>query len=218
MQQKETAISSEAKMKAVRFRLAIGGLICLLVLTGTAKARIHLSIGLGTSFGHHYPRYYGHGYPHHRWYGGYYGPWPGHCYSPRSSLWIHQSYPIVLSPPLRVKTPAENPRPKPQPQLSQSMRQQQSELLKVLKIGDKENRIGAICELASFYFDEKAQAALEDILLTDPDPEIRKKIATSLGKTANARVTPALKIARAKDPDRGVRQAAYRSLIMIEGY
>lgn len=98
------------------------------------------------------------------------------------------------------------------------MRQEQGELLKVLKIGDKKSRTGAIRELACFYFDEKAQAALEDVLLTDPNPEIRKEVATSLGKTENPRVTPALKIARSKDPDRGVRQAAYRSLIMIEGY
>ena len=132
---------SEAKMRAIKFRLAAGGLICLLVfLTGTATARVYVNVGLGTSFGHHHSRHYGrgygYGYPRHGWYGGYRGyhsPWWGysywpshHRYSSGSSFWIHQSYPIALA--------------------------------------------------------------------------------------------PALKMAKAKDPDRGVRQAAYRSIIMIEGY
>jgi len=210
-------------MRAIKFRLAAGGLICLLVLlTGAATARVRISIGLGSSFGHHYPHYYGHHYPHHRWYGGHYSPWPshsywpGHRYSAGSSFWIHQSFPIVINRPVRVKAPAENPRPKPQ--ISQRMREQQSELLKVLKVGEKEDRLGAIIELAPFSFDASIRAALEEVLLSDPDAELRKQAATSLGKTENPNVTAALKIAKAKDPDRGVRQAAYRAIIMIEGY
>lgn len=210
-------------MRAIKFRSAAGGLICLLaLLTGTATARVRISIGLGSSFGHHYPHYYGHHYPHHRWYGGHYSPWrshsywPGHRYSSGSSFWIHQSFPIVINRPLRVKAPAESPRPKPQ--ISQRMREQQSELLRRLRIGDKENRLGAILELAPFSFDANIRAALEEVLLSDPDAELRKQVATSLGRTENPNVTAALKIAKAKDPDRGVRQAAYRSIIMIEGY
>ena len=98
------------------------------------------------------------------------------------------------------------------------MREHQSELLKRLRIGDKEDRLGAILELAPFSFDSKVRAALEDVLLSDPDAELRKQVATSLGKTENPNVTAALRIAKAKDPDRGVRQAAYRAIIMIEGY
>jgi hypothetical protein len=222
------SITSEVKMKAMKFRLAAGGLICLLVfLTGTATARVYVSVGLGTSFGYHGSHYYGHGYgyPHHRWYGGhrgYYSPWwghsywPSHRYSSGSSLWIYPSFTTVYSPSLRVKAPAENPRPKPQ--ISQSMRRHQSELLKVVKIGDKENRISAIRELAPFSFDLKIRAALEDVLLSDPEAEVRKQVATSLGKTENPKVTAALKMAKTKDPDRAVRQAAYRAIIMIEGY
>ena len=72
--------------------------------------------------------------------------------------------------------------------------------------------------MAALYFDDKARAALEDVLLTDTDPDVRKEVATSLGRTEDVNVTAALKIAKARDPDRQVRQAAYRSLIMIEGY
>lgn len=219
-------------MRAMKSRLTAGGLICLLViLTGPATARVYVSVGLGTSFGHHSSHYYGHGYghsygyPHHTWYGGHgghYSPWwghsywPSHRYSSGSSFWIYPSYTTVYSPPLRVKAPAGNPRPKPQ--ISQSMRRRQSELLKVVKIGDKENRISAIRELAPYSFDSKIRAALENVLLSDPEAEVRKQAATSLGKTANPKVTAALKMAKTKDPDRAVRQAAYRSIIMIKGY
>ncbi|MHC4352832.1 MAG: HEAT repeat domain-containing protein, partial [Planctomycetota bacterium] len=174
-----------------------------------------------TYFGHHHGYYYGHHYPHHWWYGGYQRPWwrhshwPGHYYPSGSSFWIYSS-PIVLGSRSRAKASPENPTPKPQ--LSQRMRQEQGELLRILKIGDKQDRIAAGRELTAFYFDDKARAALEDALLKDPEPQVRKEIAASLGNTADARVTAALRLAKAKDPDRGVRQAAYRSLIMIEGY
>ncbi|KPK44725.1 MAG: hypothetical protein AMJ65_02205 [Phycisphaerae bacterium SG8_4] len=213
-------------MRAIKSRLAAVGLICLLLLlTDTATARVRISIGLGTSFGHHYGHYYGPRYPHHRWYGWWTGchdpwwghsHWPGHYYPSGSSFWIHQTFPIVINPRPRVKAPADNPAPKPQ--ISQRTRQQLSELLKVLKIGDKASRLGAIRELAPFSFDAKVRAALEEVLLSDSEAELRKQVATSLGGTENSDVTAALKIAKAKDADRGVRQAAYRAIIMIEGY
>jgi HEAT repeat protein len=98
------------------------------------------------------------------------------------------------------------------------MRQRKSELLKAVKIGDKENRTGAIRDLAPFSFDDKVRAALEEILLSDPDPQLRKQVAVSFGKTTNRDTVPALEIAKAKDSDRDVRQAAYRAIIMIQGY
>jgi hypothetical protein len=215
---------SEAKMRTMKSRLAAGGLICLLVLlTGTVEARVYVGIGFGTSFGHHHRHYYGHHYPQHGWHSWWagchdpwYSHWPGHCYPWGSSFWIHQSYPITINARPRIKAPADSPAPKPQ--ICERTRQQLNELLRVLKIGDKESRLGAIRELAPFCFDLKVQAALEKVLLSDADAELRKQVAISLGKTENPDVTAALKIAKAKDPDRGVRQAAYRAIIMIEGY
>ena len=217
-------------MRVVKFHFAAVVTICLLVfLTGTATARTYVSIGLGTSFGHHHSRHYGHGYGYrsHGWYGGYRGyhsPWWGysywpshHRYSSGSSFWIYPSYTTIYSPPLRVKAPKATQHSST-PILSESMRRHQSELLKVVKIGDKENRISAIHELTPYSFNSRVRAALEDVLLSDPEAEVRKQVATSLGKTSNPKVTRALKMAKAKDPDRGVRQAAYRSIIMIEGY
>lgn len=212
-------------MRDTKLHLMAATLICTLVyLPSAATARISVSIGLGTYLGRYHPHYYGHWYPHYRWYG-HHGPWWDHSYwpgsfcLPGSSFWFY-SDPIVLDPPPRVKAPKapeENSEP-PQVRLSERMRREQSELLRMLRIGDKESRIGAIHELAAFYFDDKARPALEDVLLTDPDADIRKAVADALGKTGNVKVTAALKLAKAKDPDRDVRQAAYRSLIMIEGY
>jgi HEAT repeat protein len=98
------------------------------------------------------------------------------------------------------------------------MQQRESELLKALKIADKQNRLTAIRDLAPFSFDDKVRAALEEVLLSDPAPELRKQVAVSFGKTANKDAVPALEIAKAKDSDRTVRQAAYRAIIMIQGY
>ncbi len=214
-------------MKAMRSHIVGGGLICLLILlTSTAGARVYVSVGLGTSFGHYYPHYYGHHYPYYRWYGGYrsyYRPWYGHSYypgyyrSPRSSFWVSGYYPIVINRKSAArKTEAANP-PK-HAELSQSVRQHKSEQLKVLRIGTKENRQRAIRELARFPTDPKVREALERVLLSDPDPELRKQVATLFGATENAKTVAALKTAKAIDPDRDVRQAAYRAIIMIEGY
>jgi hypothetical protein len=228
-------VFGRAKMKGVKSSLATAGLIYLLTfLPGTAVARVHVSIGLGTTFGHHYPGFYRGCYPYYGWHGGYYG-WPhgrrgswlrhSHWRRPLCSssigFWIYDSWPIVIDPPVHVEAPkaaAHNSKPKHNAVLTERMRQRKSELLKALKIGDKENRIVAIRDLSPFSFDDKVRAALEEVLLSDPEPELRKQVAVSFGKTAHRDAVPALEIAKAKDSDRDVRQAAYRAIIMIQGY
>ena len=218
-------------MKAGKHNFARAGLICLLAfLPNTATARVYFSISLGTSFGHHHSGFYRGYYPHYEWPGGYRGScvsWPRHSYwrrplySSRAGFWIHESYPIVIATPVRVEAPKareHSGKPKYEAKLSERIRRQRSELLKVLKIGDKENRIEAICDLADFSFDDKVRTALEDVLLSDPDPELRKQVARLFGKTTNRNAVPALEIAKAQDSSRDVRQAAYRAIIMIEGY
>lgn len=98
------------------------------------------------------------------------------------------------------------------------LRQKKSELLKVLRIGDKERRIQAIRELAGYSSDDGVRKALENILLSDPDPELRKEVATSFGRTENRKVVAALEEAKAADSSKEVRQAAYRAIILIKGY
>ena len=153
--------------------------------------------------------------------------WPGRWCSPRLGIWIGDYYPIVIDTPIVVGVrPARTGRSEAAQtaedaaaaQRREAVRRKKSELLRVLKIGDKDNRIQAIHDLAGLSSDSEARQALEDILLSDPDPQLRKEVAASFAKTSNRAVLAALTEARAKDPSRDVRQAAYRALIMIKGY
>ena len=103
-------------------------------------------------------------------------------------------------------------------QLTEAMRKKTNEQLKILETGDKEKRLRAIRELAAFSYDLKVRRALESILLSDPDPECRKEVAISFGRAENRLAVAALTEAKDEDPERDVRQAAYRSIIMIKGY
>jgi hypothetical protein len=103
-------------------------------------------------------------------------------------------------------------------ELFEKLRRKKSELLKILRIGNKGNRKAAIRDLAGFSFDDKVRGALEDVLLSDPDPELRQQVAQSLGKVTNENVLPALEKAKAEDSNRDVRQEAYRAIIKIRGY
>jgi HEAT repeat protein len=103
-------------------------------------------------------------------------------------------------------------------QMSQAVQKKISEQLKILKAGDKDKRIQTIHELAAFTFDNRVRQALEEVLLSDPDPEVRKEVAVSFGRTENRLVLSALTRAKENDTERDVRQAAYRSIIMIKGY
>jgi len=120
-----------------------------------------------------------------------------------------------------VKMPEYNYQPKYDEntaKLFEKLRRKKSELLKTLKIGNKEKRIEAIRELAGFSFDDTVRKALEDVLLSDPDPGLRKQVADSLGKTTNKNVLAALEKAKAEDSKKEVRQEAYKAIIKIRGY
>jgi len=160
--------------------------------------------------------------------------WRRPPYASGFSIWIGDCYPVVLDPPVIVTAPKVITKsqavPKTQEyycekgydenraELFEKLRRKKSELLKTLKIGNKEKRIGAIRDLAGFSFDGNVRKALEDVLLSDPDPELRRQVAESLGKTANKNVVAALQKAKVEDSNRDVRQEAYKALIKIKGY
>lgn len=103
-------------------------------------------------------------------------------------------------------------------QLNMDLQYKKSELLKQLQAPNKEQRRGAIKELAGFSFDDNVRAALENILLSDPDPELRAEAARSFGavkKNANARA--ALEKARVEDLNADVRRAADEAIKSIAG-
>ena len=84
-------------------------------------------------------------------------------------------------------------------------------------MSDKELRRGAIGELAGFSFDDNVRATLENILLSDPDPELRAEAANAFGEVKNTGALEALEKARVEDPSADVRRAADDAIKSIEG-
>jgi HEAT repeat protein len=74
----------------------------------------------------------------------------------------------------------------------------------------------AISELAGFSFDDKVREEMEKILLSDPDPELRKEAAKAFGKVVNEKALAVLEKARVSDPDIAVRQEADNSIKQIK--
>jgi hypothetical protein len=231
------------KMKAIKSKLiAVGIIFFFALLPDTSSARVNFHIGFGTGLGHYHSDF------HIRLHGGYYR-WPGrghrifghrgfYRHKPwhRSgvSVWIDGLFPIIVNPPVVVKTPKvitesriviEEPEcqvklqdDKDTAKLFEKLRRRKSELLKGLRIGDKTKCKEAIRELAGFSFDDKVRDALEGILLSDPDAELRKQVAKSFSKTSNKKVLAALEIASTDDPNEEVRQEARQAIIKIRGY
>lgn len=158
--------------------------------------------------------------------------WPSR--SSGMSIWIEDSWSVWAGPPVIVGAPrvitrrrvvVEPKRYEYKPsynannaKLFARLRNKKSELLKTLKIGDKARRIKAIAELAGYSFDDNVRKALEEILLKDPDPELRRQVAESLGKVKNRKVVPALEKARAEDSDEKVRTEADQAIKKIQAY
>lgn len=203
---------------------ALGLLLLQALLPSTTAARVSFGISIGTPFVHHYPGFHHGWYPYYHSYP-YYGWYPHYGWHSSSDLgiWMGGYHPVVVAPPVivhrEVVTKAGGAMPDAQTAEQQErLRQKKSELLKVLRIGDKERRIQAIRELAGYSSDDGVRKALENILLSDPDPELRKEVATSFGRTENRKVVAALEEAKAADSSKEVRQAAYRAIILIKGY
>jgi len=224
--------SGEKRMNArrkVAFWLVLIGVV--FVTAGPVSARVHFSIGLGTTFGCWHPHdawcgdWYWHRYHHvgWPWYGYPHRPW---C-APTVGLWLGHRPSVVVETPVVVTkkhvvvehhvsgspTPAV---PKTNV-VSEAETRRQGELLKVLRIGDTEDRVQSARELAG-YRDARARNALERALLADRDAQVRRTAAEVLAAFGDAKALPALREAQTRDSVRDVRQAAYKAIIMIEGY
>jgi len=196
----------------------IPAMACLAILmAGTASADVHIGIGFGPVFGPYHPHH------HHGWYGGWCA-WPD-CYwcDPWWDPW-----PVVVVPPVvvhRQKVVVEEHKPAPPLQkvekaepLTEQQLLQRNELVETLKIGDVDNRVQAVRDIEPFARDEKARTALERALSKDRDPQVRKAVAELSSRVRDPKMVPALRRAYAEDDDRDVQQAAYKAIIMIEGY
>jgi hypothetical protein len=205
------------RVSRIQVRHLILALACLAVLvSGTASASVRIGIGFGTTFGPHH-------YHHHGWHGGWYAG-PHYYYDP---WW--DPYPVVVVPPVVVRerrviveeykpAPPAPPRIEKTEPLSEKQQQTKSESLKVLRIGDELSRLQAVEDLEPFARDSHVRTTLEKSLSNDRDPLIRKAVADLFGRLKDPKTLPALKQAYAEDEDRDVRQAAYKAIVMMEGY
>jgi hypothetical protein len=220
-------------MSRITHRLVVPALVSLaLLMPGTAGAGVSIGIGFGGSIG---PHYYG---DHHwrsgwsaglgwynPWYGPWYGPGYGPWYGPGYGSWYGPGYgpwygPVVVDRDAVIK--GQNP--SASEPIAKSVeppsvwRQERSELLEKLRIGDVSNRLQAVKDLGPFANDDQTRKALEDALLSDRDALVRKAVAELFGRLQDTKTLPALKKAYATDSNRDVRQAAYKAIILIEGY
>ncbi len=90
----------------------------------------------------------------------------------------------------------------------EQVRQRKTQLLSQLQQADKAAKLEAISELGGYSFDDQVKAALENILLSDPDAAMRKEAAISFGKVKNQGALGILEKVRVQDSDLQVRQAA----------
>ena len=190
----------------------LAGLACVLMIVPSATyAHIHVGVGFGTHIG--YGPYYG-------WYGPWWDdPWYDPWYYPYGPVWVGP--PVVVEKHVVVREPPL-PRPQPQPPqgptLSEAQQQKRSDLLERLRIGDIDARIKAARDLAGFTNDAKTREALEKAVRSDREATVRKAAVEALAKQSGKQAVAALKQAYAEDANRDVSQAAYKALIMIEGY
>jgi hypothetical protein len=197
-------------------RLVLVAFACVLIaVPGAAYARGHVRVGVGVHMG--YGGYYG-------WYGPYYDPWYDPWYHP---WYYHYDYePVFIGPPVVIERPPavvyEPPLPRPLPPLgpvlSEAQQQKRTELFERLRIGDVDARVKAAQGLVAFTGDSKTREALEKAIRSDRDPAVRKAAVEALAKQSGKQAVPALKQAYKEDASRDVSQAAYKALIMIEGY
>jgi hypothetical protein len=214
-------------------------LVLVVGLSSMALARTNVSIGVGVGGPGFYPGGYGYygagwGWRHHHgsavivggywgwpgYYPGYYYQYPGYYYpdyyySAPPPVVVERSTVVVERP--AVVQPAQPVQESSDTQaLYGSLRERKSELLKVLMIGDKAHRISAINELAGYSFDDNVRLALEKVLLSDTDPELRQEAAKAFGEVKNLKAIPALEIARVQDSITDVRKEADLSIKKLQ--
>ncbi len=180
-------------------------------MPGAAVARVHFSIGLGTIIGPCHPVYGWHAWRDPYWYDPWYDCWPVVVARP---VVVRERHVVVEAPRPHAAQPSANQR---QP-LSEQQQQRRSELLRKLRIGDVNNRVQAVQELAPFANDDKVREALQRALSSDRDVQVRRAAAESFGRLQDKRTLPTLRRAYREDSSREVQQAAYKAIIMMEGY
>jgi hypothetical protein len=221
-------------MKTLRYILiAVLGLPIGLSNTALARPKVYVGVNFGGRPGFHrryrhdyrfdrHPRHFRPAWRSYRPYrqtiilgGGYwYDSRPDYCFVTTPTV-IEKRVPVVIERPvIVVKSQEFNENTI---QLNLDLQYKKIELLKQLQMPDKELRRQAIRELAGFSFDDNVRTALESVLLTNPDPDLRAEAADAFGQVKNANAKPALEKARVEDSSEDVRRAADEAIKSIEG-
>jgi len=203
-------------MKTSRIVLVLAvTLITVAGLSAVAMARTHVSVGVGIGYPGFYGGYYygGRGWGHHYhdslFIGGF---WP--LYEPYP--YYYDQYPYYYAPPVVVDPPAVVERPpvvERQPVYVQSQdnfaaaRERKTSFLRELNSTDKSLRLNAIRNLVGFSYDDNVRITLENIILTDNDPDMRIAVASAFGSVKNMKVLPTLERIRIDDENADVRRA-----------
>jgi hypothetical protein len=235
---KKTAEHKERKgkkMKALRYILIVAvSLLIGLSNAALARPKVHVDINFGGRPGFHRPDYRFDHRPRH-----FEPAWGRRDYRPRrqtiiiGGCWYDRGPDYyVVAPPVVVERPpvivekqtvVYSTVVQPQQfdestlQLNINLQYKKNELLKQLQMPNKELRKEAIKELAGFSFDDNVRAALENVLLSDPDPELRAEAAHSFGEVKNTGARAALEKARVEDPSVDVRKAADEAISSLNG-
>jgi hypothetical protein len=214
--------------------------------TAKTHVSIGVGIGYPGFYGgysHHYGHHWGHHYPYRSsvfiggWWPGYYDyyypHYPGYyVVAPPPPTVIVQRPPVIVEQqPVVVQPPAVAPpavvekqpvvvQPKDVDENTQKvfkdLRYKKSELMRKLEIGDRDSRIQAIRDLGGFSFDDNIRQAIENVLLTNSDSQLRLEAAQALGSVKNTKSLPALQKARINDSELSVRQTADAAIRNIE--
>ena len=92
-----------------------------------------------------------------------------------------------------------------QDELYAELRVKKRELVEKVRLGDKQQRMAAITELAGFSFDLKVRLALENVVRSNPDAELRIAAVRAFASVRNKDALPLLKKVRVTDPSETVR-------------
>ena len=220
-------------MKSKKSLFLAVSLFILVFLPGLASAGSSFHIGIGYGYSH-----FGRHGRHHRrlahpWYRSSFGCMPGYYgwrgYWGSQHIGFGRDYwhtglivetPVIIVQPrviTKEKVIIEPTYDAETQKLFKRLRARKGELLRKLKLTDKKTRQESISELAGFAFDKKVKKALEDILLFDPDPELRIEAAKSFAKVKNDKAIPTLEKVRIEDSDEQVRKEADKAIKTIMG-
>ena len=189
--------------------------------------------GHGGGWGHtNYSFSFGFGYygPGPYYYPSYYYPAYYPYYYPAYYPYYPYDYPeVVVERPVIVESsPVVIPQPAAPVQIYRApavqtsdkfadVRMKKAELLKQLASTDKAEKMKAISDLGGLSYDDEVMAKLTEILLKDPDADLRKEVINAFAAVKNQKVIFTLEGVRISDDNKEVRQAADDAIRQIKG-